>query len=157
MWHIFSHGPHGNRVSKTRFPIQKNLSLLHKPKYPKKKFKKSQTHQSRLRLEKELRGRERAPQQRGLGSRGLGSPSWVARPGSCRVVVYLGRAQWSEADLKPPTSIAHSHLPVSFYFWFFFFFFFTGFFYGVILRYSWSTKNDAPSSHIHGGVRSLNS
>ena len=28
---------------------------------------------------------------------------------------------------------------------------------GVILRYSRRTENGSPSSHIHGGVRSLNS
>ena len=128
--------PYGNRVSKTRFLTQKNLSLMHKPKYPKKKFKKSQTHQSRLRSEKELRGRERAPHQRGLGSRSLGDPSWVARPGSRMVVVYLGRAQWPEVDLKPPPPIAHNHLLISFYFWFSFSFsfsFFFGFFYDVLV------------------------
>ena len=127
--------PHGNRVSKTRFLTQKNLSLMHKPKYPKKKFKKSQTHQSRLRSEKELRGRERAPHQRGLGG-----PSWVARPGSRMVVVYLGRAQWPEVDLKPLTPIAHNRLLISFYFWFFFSFsfsFFFGFFYDVLVVLLW--------------------
>ena len=76
---------------------------MHKPKYPKKKFKKSQTHQSRLRLEKELRGRERAPQQRGLGSRGLvvyglGSRSLVVHGLGSRGQVVLGlglRAAWA--------------------------------------------------------------
>ena len=66
---------------------------MHKPKYPKKKFKKSQTHQSRLRLEKELRGRERAPQQRGLGLRGLVVHGLGSRG---QVVLGLGlRAAWA--------------------------------------------------------------
>ena len=80
----------------------------------------------RLRSEgdKDLRGRERLRSKgekelaratwvaRGLVSRCLGRTAWVARV----AWVCLGRARWSEADLKPPTLISISLSVSSFFF-----------------------------------------
>ena len=95
---------------------------MHKPKYPKKNLRNPKHINPDSNQRKSSEGEKEHLNNVAWVARGLGSPSWVAQPGSRKVVVYLGCAQWSEADLKPPTSIAHSHLPVSFYFWFFFFF-----------------------------------
>ena len=82
---------------------------------PKNKFKKSQTHQSqsqRLRSErdKELRGRERL---RSEGEKELARAAWVVRGLGLR---GLGCAWWSEAELKPPTSISISLSVSGFFF-----------------------------------------
>ena len=102
---------------------------MHKPKYPKKNLRNPKHINPDSNQRKSSEGEKEHLNNVAWVARGLGSPSWVAQPGSRKVVVYLGCAQWSEADLKPPTSIAHSHLPVSFYFWFFFFL--SGFFYSL--------------------------
>ena len=76
---------------------------MYKPKYQKTNLRNPK-HDNPNPRDSDLRERKSTPHQRSLG---------LARPGSCTVVVCLGCAQWSEANLKPPTLISIFSLSLS--------------------------------------------